>query len=297
MRRRLFLFVLSCVLLTGFLPAAAAADESDFVDEMILSGETDGELFYEATPAASIPDDACDSGFQTSIIDVADDVTVNDLNVGILATHPWRGDLYLVLLSPEGTEVTLYYDTTDTYGDSSDNLYGTFDAQSTGSPSNGYSDTVSDYDNRSFTTFDDGLTYVLNNFNGESSAGAWTFKYCDKGPGDIGTLVAWALFISWGTTTTTTTTTTSHTTTTTGHTTTTGYTTTTTHTSTSTTTSTEWHGDDDDDWHGDDEVGDDTQADDDTDDGSDDNGPGWNGGDDESSGASGGDDDDSGCGG
>ncbi|MCZ7583772.1 MAG: proprotein convertase P-domain-containing protein [Deltaproteobacteria bacterium] len=122
--------------------------------------------------------------------------TITDVDVGILVTHTWRGDVHLRLRSPDGTEIALYYDLTSTYGDDANNLYGTFDASSVNTPADGFDDTVADYTNREFTTLDGStLTTDLNDFIGKGTLGTWTLKYCDKASPDTGTLDGWGLYL------------------------------------------------------------------------------------------------------
>lgn len=116
----------------------------------------------------------------TSIINIPNDFTINDVNVTIDVTHTYDFDLTIKLISPNGTEVIL----TDNQGSSGDNYTNTqFDDDATTPISSGTAP---------FTgTFSP--TGSLADFNGEQSVGDWTLHITDGYTGDGGTLNSWTL--------------------------------------------------------------------------------------------------------
>ncbi|MCC6157502.1 MAG: proprotein convertase P-domain-containing protein [Deltaproteobacteria bacterium] len=289
-------FVFMTVMITAIVFAAMAPAQAGFYQ-------------YQATPNLAIPDDTCGSSSVTSQINVPVDHTITELELGIVLTHSYRGDLWIQLTSPASETITLFLDHTlgGTPGDGANNIYGTFDEDAAGFPDNGLNDSNASYANRRFQTWDDGNPSALglDNYIGDSSLGTWTMTICDDASVDTGTLGSWALQITDDIPTTTTTTTTTPATTT-------------------TTIPSDDDTDDDMDDDADDDVDDDSDDDaddDDTDDDSDDDtwfpddddggwfpdddegddddddaGPNWPGGGGESNGGSSGDDDDDGGG-
>lgn len=94
----------------------------------------------------------------TSSINISEEFMLEHVEVVFTATHPYRGDLEVVLTSPSGTQSVLA-------------LKRTIDAND-------------NYDSWKFMT-------VLN--WGEYSAGNWTLQVSDKALNDIGTFVSWEL--------------------------------------------------------------------------------------------------------
>lgn len=171
-----------------------------------------GYYEYQATPNVAIPDDTCGTSSVTSQINVPSAHTIVDLNIGIILTHTYRGDLWIKLTSPASETITLFLDHSPggTPGDSYNNLYGTFDESSVNKPDNRVNDATASYTNRIFYTYDyqNPSSIGLDNYIGDSALGTWTMTVCDDAGVDTGTLVSWALFITDDIPTTTTTTTT-----------------------------------------------------------------------------------------
>jgi len=113
------------------------------------------------TVTRAIPDNN-QTGVSTSFT-MPTDLTTEWVEVTLSATHPYRGDLEVVLTSPSGTESVL----AEKHDDPSDN-----------------------YTNWKFTT--------ARNW-GESSAGTWTLTVRDLAAADVGTLTSWSLDV-YGTT-------------------------------------------------------------------------------------------------
>lgn len=120
-------------------------------------------------------------------INVGPNFLIFDVNIGILATHTWRGDIQITLVSPSGTRVRL------TNGDSA-NLSGeNFNVlldDSAGQVVNTDGNTT----NHSTTAPPYQNTFSPNNplsaFIGESSGGQWQLEMCDLFPSaDDGTFL------------------------------------------------------------------------------------------------------------
>lgn len=105
--------------------------------------------------------------------------TVADVNLGVLATHTWRGDLQITLQAPNGTRVQLVNgDTNNTSGDNFNVLLDDAASQvvNTDSPTGNHTTTAPPYQN----------TFRPNNplsaFNGAASNGTWRLEICDLFP-------------------------------------------------------------------------------------------------------------------
>ncbi|BDW82356.1 hypothetical protein MACH24_17940 [Erythrobacter sp. Dej080120_24] len=110
---------------------------------------------------------------------VGSNFSIADVNIGILTTHTWRGDLQFTLQSPSGTRVQLTNgDTQNTSGDNFNVLLDDSAAQlvNTDSPTGNHSTSAPPYQN----TFRP--RNLLSAFNGENSAGTWRLEICDLFP-------------------------------------------------------------------------------------------------------------------
>lgn len=110
---------------------------------------------------------------------VGSNFTIADVNIGILVTHTWRGDLQFTLQSPNGTRVQLTNgDTQNTSGDNFNVLLDDSAAQivNTDSPTGNHASTAPPYQN----TFRP--RNLLSAFNGQNSAGTWRLEICDLFP-------------------------------------------------------------------------------------------------------------------
>ena len=106
-------------------------------------------------------------------------VPAADVNIGILATHGWRGDLQFTLQSPTGTRVQLTNgDTQSISGDNFNVLLDDAATQlvNTDGANRNHSTSAPPYQN----------TYqprsLLSAFDGETSAGTWRLEICDLYP-------------------------------------------------------------------------------------------------------------------
>ncbi|MDP4574827.1 proprotein convertase P-domain-containing protein [Qipengyuania sp. G39] len=120
--------------------------------------------------------------------------TVADINIGILATHTWRGDLQFTLQSPTGTRVRMTNgDTNNVSGDNFNVLLDDAATQVVNSDSatGNHSTSAPPYQN----TFRPRA--ALSAFNGQSAAGTWRLEICDLFPtADNGTFVRSDLYLT-----------------------------------------------------------------------------------------------------
>jgi len=167
MTKIFFLFIRALSLfLVGLLSVTAYAQTSTYTNNTVatINGST-----------------SCGGGefTRTFIVPGSDNFTINDLDVGFLASHTWRGDIRLDLASPAGTSVRLI--NTDTGGGNEDNYNVEMD------------DGAGTLINNAPHNTNDGLVAppyensvrpnnALSAFNGENSVGTWTMTMCDDYP-------------------------------------------------------------------------------------------------------------------
>lgn len=89
---------------------------------------------------------------------------ISEVRVGVNISHPYRGDLLLKLVSPQGTSRTLF----------------------TGGPTDFANDIVQ--------------TFTLQTLDGEGAAGVYTLEVSDRITGDTGTLNSWSLDVDYAVT-------------------------------------------------------------------------------------------------
>ena len=128
----------------------------------------------------NIPDNNA-AGVSSKIL-IATNKIIRDVNVTVNITHPWIGDLDLMLISPSGKSVLLVASRQDDGAN--------------------YTNTV--FDDSALNTISLGTapytgTFTpegsLSIFNNEESVGEWILKAVDSGPEDIGTINSWSLEI------------------------------------------------------------------------------------------------------
>ena len=123
----------------------------------------------------------------TSVINIAADETITDMDVDLDISHTWVGDLIITLESPAGTVVDLFTGPTLDCGEV-DILATLDDAAAT---------LMDDECNPGQVPTIDGTfmpTSPLAAFNGESTMGNWTLTVTDNFPGlDSGTLNEWGM--------------------------------------------------------------------------------------------------------
>ncbi len=127
-------------------------------------------------------------------ISVSSNFTIADVNIGILATHTWRGDMQFTLQSPSGTRVQLTVgDVNDVSGDNFNVLLDDSASQivNTDSATGNHSTTAPPFQN----TFRP--RNLLSAFNGQNSAGTWRLEICDLFPSaDNGTFRRATLYLT-----------------------------------------------------------------------------------------------------
>ncbi len=118
----------------------------------------------------------------TSVINITDDVTIEDVNLTLNIEHTYDADLDVFLIGPDGTTVELFTDV--------------------GGSGANFTNTV--LDDAAATSIADGSapftgTYSpegsLADFNGLSSAGDWTLQITDDANQDGGNLLSWSIQI------------------------------------------------------------------------------------------------------
>lgn len=148
-----------------------------------VPGESCGEAAgdpdsYSQSPNLPITDNLT----TTDTINVPDSFTIGDLNLQLVITHTFIGDLDIDL-NHNGTSVFVFQDQCG----SSDNMNVTLDDEAAtavvcaaaGLPTNG-----------TFRPF-----APLTPFDGQNASGAWTLDVFDDAGADVGTLVSWTLII------------------------------------------------------------------------------------------------------
>jgi carboxypeptidase D len=116
--------------------------------------------------SSDIPKTIADRGTASSVIALATDLEISEVDVWVNVTHTYRGDLHLRLRSPAGIPVALH----SRSGGSADNVVG---------------------------WYDDPLVPVepLSRLNGSHSAGTWRLEAVDGVPMNTGSIAGWSLRI------------------------------------------------------------------------------------------------------
>jgi len=119
---------------------------------------------------------------------------ITDLNVGLVASHTWRGDMDLRLESPEGTEINLILPDPTGAGNL-DNYNIELSDEFTELVNTGSHNTANDI---SAPLYEFGVTpdNALSAFDGEDPNGIWTLKICDDYTGENGTFQSAELFFA-----------------------------------------------------------------------------------------------------
>lgn len=120
--------------------------------------------------------------------------TVSDVNIGVLMSHTYRGDLQFYLQSPAGTRVQLI----NNIGGTRDNVNVLFDdaaanpiANHTANNDTATATTIVPPYQRTFMPFQ-----PLSAFNGQEAAGTWRLEICDSLNVDSGTFFQADLFLT-----------------------------------------------------------------------------------------------------
>lgn len=142
-------------------------------------------LFAQAVSTYVVTNDGAINGSRTCTsplirnFNVTDSFTVADVDIGVLITHTWRGDLQITLVSPNGTRVQLTNG--DTQFTSGDNFNVRLDDSAsqlvnTDSPTGNHLTTAPPFQNRFRPN------NLLSAFNGQNSQGIWQLEMCDLFP-------------------------------------------------------------------------------------------------------------------
>jgi subtilisin family serine protease len=127
-----------------------------------------------------------DFGRVVSTITIAKDMTIQDLNVKVNASHTYAGDVRMTLVGPDGTRVVLF----NRRGGSGDNLTNTvFDDEGSESIYEGTAPFAGSFKPE----------YVLSTFDGKNAKGTWQLIVEDVALFDSGRLNSWSLTIKGAT--------------------------------------------------------------------------------------------------
>ncbi len=144
--------------------------------ENLVSGATESrdvtiDVGRYILPAQDTPIAINDNSALNSTVNFSESFCVGNIELDIDISHTYIGDLIVELTSPEGTTVRLHNRT----GGTAEDIVTTY-ADSGATPPDGPG--------------------TLADFEGESTAGAWTLSISDNAGGDTGSLNAWALRLS-----------------------------------------------------------------------------------------------------
>lgn len=148
------------------------------------------DVIVENDAVVVLPDNGCPT-FQESSIEVPAGIEgALALAVGVNATHTWRADLDIRVVSGAGTEVPLMANT----GGSADNFDGLFsDDAPAGVFDSGNHDPAAPY-----YDVEGQPASPLAPLLGEALGGTWTLRICDDAGLDTGQLNRWALYVYTG---------------------------------------------------------------------------------------------------
>ena len=169
--------LLTCLALFGAVPASAQTTST-------FSNTTTGTINGATTCAAPL----------VRNFSVGASFTISDVDIGVLATHTWRGDIRLTLQSPAGTRVQLVNgDANNISGDNFNVLLNDEGTQLVNTDGNTatHATTAPPYQHDFFPNS------ALSAFDGENSAGTWRLEICDIFPGaDNGTFQRADLYLT-----------------------------------------------------------------------------------------------------
>lgn len=198
--RRKFVSVLVLILLFGLVFVSSNGANATEAPALPGTGVFTVNT-YTSSPGLAIADSptiSCNttpSPVTTDTINVPDSGTVTDLNLVLDITHPWVGDLQIILTSPAGTSVTVVElignvnpPAATGCGCSGDNITTTLNDESAGGPvESACPPTGPDYTPHS----------ALSAFDGENISGVWTLDIYDWTFDDTGTLNSWSLVFDY----------------------------------------------------------------------------------------------------
>ena len=136
---------------------------------------------YPISGGETVPDNACGSNNLDKVVNITDDFTITDVNVGVNVTHSSRRHIVISLIGPDGTTVVLHDGTlVGPYSDI-DALFDQSAATEGSSSTTANNTSAPNYD----TQWNPNGT--LDSFNGKESLGNWTLRICDKQNTNAGT--------------------------------------------------------------------------------------------------------------
>lgn len=144
----------------------AAVDLATPQDMAIIDSGPTATIHMESAPALAIPDNG--GGTVSDSISIRSLCSVAAIRVSVDITHPYIGDLTVVLQGSTCAPVTLHNQS----GSSADDIVGTYPTTLTVDGPGALTDCV-----------------------GDAAAGTWTLSLTDSSGGDVGTLNSWALDI------------------------------------------------------------------------------------------------------
>lgn len=167
------------------LPPALIAVAQPAFAQITYTNSTDGTVDETATP--------CTAPLLRTF-SVPQIYSLADVNVGVVMSHTYRGDLRMFLLSPLGTQITLIQNIGGTrnnfnvlYDDSAAAAITTH----TASNDTATATTIAPPYQRTFRP-----QQALSAFNGENASGTWTLQICDSLNSDSGTFFHSTLVIT-----------------------------------------------------------------------------------------------------
>ncbi len=165
-------------------------------DDTECNVQTGNPIVLLSSPGLPIPDD--DAVGVSDTINVGDSLTIGDVDIDLVITHTWIGDL-CAIVEHGGTTVTLVQrigdnaglvcDAIGCCGLNADNMDIILDDEAAGGPINDASAPV---------TGDYGPEQALSAFDGMDTAGAWTITVIDNVDGDSGSIDQWSLHLAEG---------------------------------------------------------------------------------------------------
>ncbi|MFQ5494953.1 MAG: S8 family serine peptidase [Phycisphaerae bacterium] len=169
--------------------AGCAASGGTYLGDASVCG---GPTIYQNSPGVAIPDGGGAGNPVTDTITVPDSFPIGDVNVDLTITHPWVGDL-TVIISHAGTTVTVIDRPgvpASSFGCSMNNFAGIIlDDEGTG----GAIESLCTANLSSPPNYTP--NGALSAFDGMDAAGIWTITAYDSATQDTGTLDTWSLHI------------------------------------------------------------------------------------------------------
>ena len=181
---RKFVILIVLVALT-LLDGAAIAHAAPVLAETAVT-----RAYTSARPGPIIPDHGClDNASVTQSVVVPDTFLLGAVRVGVNLTHPWRGDIFVRLTSPDGTNINIL-NLADGYA----NYNVLIDDTSTNASGEGAGAGAHD-PNAAAWQYTWRSAAGLGVFKGTPTAGTWTLTVCDRYWGDRGQLNYWSLYL------------------------------------------------------------------------------------------------------